>query len=678
VQPDNQSLVEPLEAPPLAPGATEKTMYLRDSATGGYVPLVTPANDTAGTKFGQKLEFVDATPDLSHVVLSSGVPLVAGAAAGLYEWHSGGPLEPVSLLPDGTPAMEPALGAESHNVRGAISSDGTRVVWSGESEVKHGEVSETVTHLYLRDTQTGQTLQLDAAVPPAVEPGEGESEVGFQAASSDGTRVFFTDTARLTEDSTLAPVPEVPGSPGDLYECEIKEAGGKLACSLRDLTVDQHVGEQADVLNVAPAVSEGGASVYFVANGVLAPGASRGDCVHSAQETPAPEASCSLYVWHEGTISFIATLSNEDSGDWGSTEGAAQGSQSLEPRPDLAGVTAGASPDGRYFAFMSNRSLTGYDNRDANPAAKGARDEEVYLYDANTKLLRCASCNPSGERPHGVFDTERAGEGLGLLVDRPQDWVATAASKAPTAHWLAGSLPGWTPLGNESAAQALRQPRYLSVSGRLFFNSADPLVAVEHAASRQETIGGEPTSVGVENTYEYQPHGLGSCGDERGCVALISSGTSAQESAFVDASASGNDAFFVTSQPLVAQDHDTSIDLYDARVCTSESPCLTSEGAASQPCESTNTCRPPGPVAPASGPPGTATFSGPGNAARQETRGFTQSKPPPTRQQKLVKALKVCRAKWKHSRGRRGACERRARAVYGPKKPVVHRTRGKK
>ena len=75
------------------------------------------------------------------------------------------------------------------------------------------------------------------------------------------------------------------------------------------------------------------------------------------------------------------------------------GESSIEPLQDLADVTAGVSPDGEYLAFMSDRSLTGYDNVDANPAAKGARDEEVYLYDASTKLLVCASCNPNGEPP---------------------------------------------------------------------------------------------------------------------------------------------------------------------------------------------------------------------------------------------------------------------------------------
>src|SRR5262249_49343289 len=161
---------------------------------------------------------------------------------------------------------------------------------------------------------------------------------------------------------------------------------------------------------------------------------------------------------------------------------------------------------------------------------------EVYLYDAASKLLVCASCNPSGKPPHGVFDTEKSGEGLGLLVDRREDWAYNPKTPAPTAHWLAASIPGFTPLGISSPAQALHQPRYLSNSGRVFFNSADPLVAVEGARTRTETVSGEPTQVGVENVYEYEPAGSGGCSTAEGCTGLISSGTSAQESSFVDAS----------------------------------------------------------------------------------------------------------------------------------------------
>ena len=163
VQP--QFLAEPLEQPPLAPQATEKTMYVRDNApiapgtseskvyeeaqanrgflSPGYLPLVTSANDLAEvkpgekTKFGGQLQFAGATSDLGHVVFSSGVPLGAGGSgAGLYEWQAGGQLLPVSVLPDGAPAGEAVLGDEGVNVRNAISSDGSRIIWSGEEGAK--------------------------------------------------------------------------------------------------------------------------------------------------------------------------------------------------------------------------------------------------------------------------------------------------------------------------------------------------------------------------------------------------------------------------------------------------------------------------------------------------------------------------------------------------------------
>ncbi len=674
VQPDNAARNEPFEAPPLAAEATEKTMYVRSLA--GYLPLVTPGDDTAGSRFGGELEFLDATPGLTHVVFASEVPLVAGASAGLYEWQAGKPLQPVSVLPDGVAAVEPVLGGEDHNVRGALAADGSRVFWSGDSEVAFGETTETVRHLYMTDTRTAHTIQLDAAAGLVGEPGEEESELGFQGANSEGTRVFFTDTARLTEESKLAPLPGLPGNPPDLYECEITEAHGTPACNLRDLTVDENPGENADVLNVAPAISENGSYVYFAANGVLAPGATPGHCVNSDEETPVAGATCNLYVLHEGVTSFIASLSSEDSGDWGSMEGNGARGASVEPRPDLADVTAGDSPDGQYFAFMSDQPLTGYDNQDTNPAANGARDEEVYLYNAASKLTLCASCNPAGVPPHGVFDTGNAGEGRGLLVDRRRDWAAGEETHAPADHWLAGSLPGWTPLGdNTKAAEALRPPRYLSDTGRLFFDSADALTPVEGGArTREESINGEAAQVGVESVYEYEPTGVGSCANPAGCVGLLSSGTSKQESAFVDASDSGDDAFFITAQPLVAKDHDTNFDLYDARTCTVLSPCINGEEATRTSCESSEACRPGEPAPPAGGgPSGTSTYTGPGNTPSSGTLANKGSSPPSTakpltRAQKLTRALKGCRSRWKHSKKRRAACERQARKTYTPKK----------
>ena len=114
---------------------------------------------------------------------------------------------------------------------------------------------------------------------------------------------------------------------------------------------------------------------------------------------------------------------------------------------------------------MSDRSLTGYDNTDIN---SGAADEEVFLYNALTKQDGPAPrATPRGASPTGVFDTLEAGEGIGLLVDRPEMLAGNDSAAR-------GSLPGWTSVGIEVGA--LYQSRYLSDSGRLFFNSADALV----------------------------------------------------------------------------------------------------------------------------------------------------------------------------------------------------------
>jgi hypothetical protein len=66
------------------------------------------------------------------------------------------------------------------------------------------------------------------------------------------------------------------------------------------------------------------------------------------------------------------------------------------------------------------------------------------------------------------------------------------------------------------------------------------------------------------DVYQWQAQGKGSCTRAGGCVALISAGL-AGRSSFVDASAEGSDAFFLTDRSLVGADPG-SFDLYDARI----------------------------------------------------------------------------------------------------------------
>ena len=665
----SQGLLQPTEpfgseeSPPLAPGATEKTMYLHDTATpgAGYTPLMTPEADTAGTQFGGHLEYLAATPDLKHAIFESSVALNSSEpSGGLFEWESGQAVRLVSVLPSGEPAADetnqaPSLGnAEGLNVAHAVSGDGNRVIFTTGDEK----------HLYLRDVARNETIEINAPQGHedtergpggniVDEPNEGLQEVFFQTASSDGSKVFFTDTAPLTEDSKLEPVLEE--SAADLYELEIVSGPNEpLRGRLRDVTAESSVGN-ADVLNLILGSSEDGDRVYFVANGVLAPGATPGTCGRDPEhEEPGPAgATCSLYMSEAAsggtrTTRFIAKLSAGDGPDWGSPESSAM--------PPLHGhlslSSARVSPDGQFLTFMSERSLTGYDDRDA---ASGERDEEVYLYDADTQRLSCASCNSNHtgsewQRPAGILDQRNAGEGSGLLVDRPELWRGKS---------LAASLPTWNFNFVQVRSQALYQPRYLSDDGRLYFDAADALVAAD--------------TNGKEDVYQYEPDGIGSCTDSGGCVGLISSGTGDTPSVFLDASESGNDVFFMTEDELVPTDTDKSPDIYDAHVCEAASPCIVATVPSKEECTGNESCKGAPDAPPAGGtPPASSTFSGPGNSA-QEVAGTKTSKPAPkptpkplTRKQKLAKALAQChKDKNKH---KRRSCEASARKRYGAKK----------
>jgi hypothetical protein len=596
--------------PKLSVEASEQTAFLRTNYPNGevdspclvscYRPLVTGApgyaNVPSGTVFGCSEGnrcgpvFVGASPDLGHVLLTSEPPLIEGAPKGsLYEW-SGGNLVLVSVLPDRQPAT--ALGllplGEANVARNAVSADGSRIVWSDTKE-----------DLYVRDSVREETVQV------------GSGPVSFQTASSDGSKILFTTGSGRS------------GEHGDLRECDIVESEGELRCDVTDLT-PVGAGEDPGVLGEIPGASEDASYVYFVSNaplrnnGVVVPGAQPGGCDSGSRAG----VTCNLYVRHDGTVKLVAELSGKDSYDWGG----------ILPR-----LGARVSPDGRWLAFMSDRSLTGYDNRDS---VTGKPDVEVYLYDASASggagMVVCASCDPTGARPHGVEASH----------------LQLAGSRVLDEHQgVAANVPGWIAYTN-AGKEALYQSRYLSDSGRLFFNSSDALVPQD--------------SNGTGDVYEYEPAGVGDCTTSsarfvavsNGCVGLISSGTSKQESGFLDASENGNDVFFLTYAQLSHRDTDSILDVYDARVGGGfpEMP--------SPPVCEGDACQSPV-SAPEDPTPGSLTYSGPGNPTPPSSAtvvGKHKAKAL-SRAQKLTRALNAC--KRIRSRRVRGECVLRARKRYG-------------
>jgi NHL repeat len=504
---DEKVIFQGKDDPPLVPGepANNANLFLRDNTNASYQLLnVTPPGVTPASTF-----YEGSSPDLSHVVFDSVAQLTPDALSGipnLYQWVGGTislvgqiPVYPAVRCGSGGPACVPATSGAAlvadpflENILNAVSPDGSKIFF-------HDNVTN---YLYMRENGSS-TVQVNASEktngtgPGGTDPNGPEPAYDYPP-STDGSKVFFTSCEQLTNDSTAVASGQCPGGAsgqgGDLYRYDT--AGGGLT----DLTVDHH-GDPlgADVRGFLGSSADG-SYVYFVANGVLANGASLGDCT---LDDSFIFGQCNLYLSHGGTRTFIARLDGSDLSDWSARHSRA--------------FTARVTSDGSRLAFESRVSLTGYDNKVATggtcaqsiyaAATPSASCQEVFLYDARSGELRCASCNPSGARPLGPANLTTAGEHANL---------------------------GGTKFDYSQ--------RNLSDDGRLFFDSADGLVSGD--------VNGKA------DVYEYTD----------GRPYLISSGVEGHDSTFIDASPSGNDVFFETAAQLVGQDVDQRSDIYDARV----------------------------------------------------------------------------------------------------------------
>jgi hypothetical protein len=247
------------------------------------------------------------------------------------------------------------------------------------------------------------------------------------------------------------------------------------------------------------------------------------------------------------------------------------------------------------LAFVSEQSFAtakfpdGYDNRQAGAGDCEAELEdhevesgmcrEVYLYDAQSESLTCASCNPTGARPAGP-----------------------------------SSVPGVVPTYQSFDDD---RPRDFLEDGTLIFDSKDALTA--------------GASGGRGNVYEYKD----------GTVSAISDVAGGNESFFLDASPNGENVFFASADKLLPEDQSGNTVVWDARtdgglpVAVAPVPCSTGESC--QP----PAVRPPVVEAPPSATyagPGNLVPPVVVSAAP-----VTRPKVVASRAQKLAKALKVCR-----------------------------------
>jgi hypothetical protein len=340
--------------------------------------------------------FAGASADFSHVVFESAESLTPevppctpggfglGCSPHLYEAVNG-VVRLVGVLPDSacggsSPCVAAASVAGSgqsldvltkHHTPHVISTDGRRIIFT---DISTG-TGQGDGDIYMRIDGT-TTVQLNA--PEGPNP---SGPATYWDASADGSRVFFTSQAALT-DST----------PADgllrLYMYSVRpDASGHHLSVLADLSDGSVVG-----------VSDDGHYVYFTAG------------------------SIDLFVWHDESgapeVDHIGTLTSDDLRQDVSTE-----SWFLFPKASRV------TPDGRHllFAASDGSSLTGYDQTSACGAG-GFFDgvggcTELYVYSVQADgpdhgHLHCASCDPSGApATSDATDVVRTETGFAQLTD---------------------------------------------------------------------------------------------------------------------------------------------------------------------------------------------------------------------------------------------------------------------
>ncbi len=302
-----------------------------------------------------------------------------------------------------------------------------------------------------------------------------------------------------------------------------------------------------------------------------------------------------IYLWQDargppgGQVTFIGGLTGADEiTNYSSTQWIS------------GGQTSRVTPDGRTLLFSASDTAnlrgtpdTGFCNGNPNGNGSQSRCSQLFVYSADANKLTCASCGPAGTVP-----TDSA-------------WLELQA-------------------GGSATATTWHRSHALSDDGkRVFFTTASKLVA-------------EDTN-GAADAYEYDV--------ATGELHVISKGSAPGDSYFMDASADGNDVFFVTRAQLVGWDIDRNADLYDARVGGGfPEPVAPPVACAGDVCQGSFE------EPPTTATPSTATFAGKGNV---RTRKRQAAKHKVKRSKRCRRAAHKSKA---HGKRRCGKSKRARRA----------------
>jgi hypothetical protein len=543
-------------------GVTEYNEYLSRRSDAGW-QTVGLAPPVVGSVIYQPFAF---DPSLTHGLLNAVNPALTPEAPPDYENLVAQPTDDrfsLDALLREAPPNRPAKGGESFDLKYAgASADLSRVFFAANDALTEETATAPeaedggVKGFNLYEWHDGQlslvnVMQGNAATSAGAVFGSGrqvtnpakQAEDLSHAISSDGSRAFWSDDA----------TGQVYVRIGGTETREIDDPGHFLSASAdgSKALLDDGCLYDVDAEECADLTEGQGGFQGLVGQSedlshVYFVDTKVLDAEPNDQGAVAQAGKDNLYAWNEGEISFVATLTSNDDDSW-------------EASP--VNRSAEASPDGRWLAFGSKGRLTGvnsdgacsYDPNTERYVGEVAC-EEVFLYDSDNGTLSCPSCNPVGAQPLGGSFLARAGNARGHL----------------------------------------EQLRYLTDQGRLYFDSRD-------------SLSGLDTNNQVEDVYQYEPQGVGSCAKAEGCVSLISTGRGSSDSNFLMADPTGANVFFTTRERLVLADKDGAIDLYDAR----EGGGIPAESETSSGECQGEACQPP-PVVPANPTPA-SSFSGAGN-----------------------------------------------------------------
>lgn len=491
-----------------------------------------------------------------------------------------------------------SLGTDPRAKGELITENATHIVF--QTENFGGDIAQqlepnappTGTHAVYDRTPDGVT-HVVSLLPGDITPAAGEN-ADYRGSSADGKGIAFTigSTLYLRKDNAVTyevgeSVTFAGVSEGGERVYYVK--GGDIYAFDTATESDVRFTEvgNATVVNVAP----DGTRVYFVTTKAILGGG------QNPNGAFAKVGQQNLYLSEDGDITFVGTVTTRDvegevDGPTGfQLDGLGLWTQAIEqPVKDPSRLT----PDGSVLLFQSRANLDGYD-----PGGF----PQVYRYDMVADRLDCISCIP----------TLVSADGGATLVS--SSLVQSARTEAPNS--LSGFVPNVTPDGK-----------------RAFFQSREALVSTDVN--------------GVQDVYEWEEQGVGSCKREGGCVYLISSGRSARDNFLFGHSRSGDDVFFTTNDVLTGFDLGATTSVYDARVnggFPEEDPeiCL-GEG-----------CRPNMPPPPLITPPGQPAL-GDDNVTPKKSRTCPKGKRKVKRNGK-VRCVKKHRKQQRKAGSRRGAAK---------------------